>query len=329
MAILKVPVENLDNLYSYNKKNFFYFIISSGLGLAFIVRENLNGLSLSRKYSSNGKNKMLYYYLAGLIEGDGHFYVPNELNSRKNDAAKIEVIFALKDLPSAEFLKERFGGNIYKPKNKNLVKWAIQDKKSVTFIVNCINGKLRTPKINSFYKLIEFLNKKGDTIIKLPLDNSPIESNAWLAGFIDADGSFSIKGFSSVQIRTYLGFQFYLAQRANDISGDSLEKIMQNIAEFLKTKLRNRVFGEKYSQFLINTSSIESNKILINYLNTYPLLSSKYLDYKDWEKALNLYENKLHRNPIYLEKIRILKLNMNNGRSIFDWSHHSNSIYEI
>lgn len=54
----------------------------------------------------------------------------------------------------------------------------VQDKATVTFIVNAINGKLRTPKIDYFYGLIDFLNSKGDNIIKLPLDDSPIESNA-------------------------------------------------------------------------------------------------------------------------------------------------------
>ena len=65
-----------------------------------------------------------------------------------------------------------------------------------------------------------------------------------------------------------------------------------------------------------------SNNILINYLNTYPLLSSKYLDFKDWETAHNIYTNKLHKDPIQLEKIRKLKVNMNNGRTYFSWSHH-------
>jgi hypothetical protein len=65
-----------------------------------------------------------------------------------------------------------------------------------------------------------------------------------------------------------------------------------------------------------------SNKILIEYLNTYPLLSSKHLDFKDWETANNIYINKLHKDPIQYEKIRKLKANMNNGRTYFSWSHH-------
>lgn len=74
---------------------------------------------------------------------------------------------------------------------KNCVKWTIQDKKSITFIVNCINGKFRTPKYETLCKLIDYLNVKGDNIIKLPLDNSPLDSNAWLAGFIDSVASGS------------------------------------------------------------------------------------------------------------------------------------------
>lgn len=92
--------------------------------------------------------------------------------------------------------------------------------------------------------------------------------------------------------------------------------------------MQTRTFKEGFSQIIVNTSSIESNKILIEYLNRYPLLSSKYLDFKNWEKALNLYILKLHRDPIYLEEIRNLKLSMNTGRTEFNWEHLENSIYK-
>jgi hypothetical protein len=59
-----------------------------------------------------------------LIEGDGHFNVPKELKDSKGKyrSAGIEVIFALKDRPSAELLKSKFGGNIYTVPNKNIVR---------------------------------------------------------------------------------------------------------------------------------------------------------------------------------------------------------------
>lgn len=282
-----------------------------------------------RHYSDNkNKNKLIYWYLAGLIEGDGHLSVPKTLKSSSgiNTWAKIEIIFALKDRPSAEFLQKTFGGYIFRIPEKNCVKWSIQDKKSVTFIVNCINGKFRTPKYDTLCKLIDFLNVKGDNIQILPLDTSPLDSNAWLAGFIDANGCFSIKGFSSNNLRTYLGFQLYLAQRSIYLNGQSLEGLMQIISNFFKSKLMNRNI-RGFKQFVVNTSSKESNLILVDYLTTYPLINSKYLDFKCWEKCLKMYIDKLHKDPEHLEQMKLLKKSMNTGRTEFNWSHLENSIY--
>lgn len=269
--------------------------------------------------NSSYRKDYLQSYLAGLIEGDGHFNIPKSLKDSKGKTIPygIEVIFALKDRPSAELLKTKFGGNIYLRPNRNLVRWMIQDIKSILNIMNAINGQLRTPKINAFYNMVDFLELKGIFIEKLPLDTSPISSNAWLAGFIDADGHFAIKGFTE-NPKTYLGIQFYLSQRRTDKSGDSLEKLMLQIAEFLSTKLSKRVITSKYLQFVVNTSSAKSNQILIDYLNIFPVLSSKYLDYKDWESANNIYVNKLHKDPAELQKVRTLKKNMNSNRTFFE-----------
>lgn len=282
------------------------------------VKRHYNKGSESHKTESD----FILCYLAGLIEGDGHFNTPKKLTTPSGTArvAAIEVVFNRKDRPSAELLQSLFGGRLYDHPNKKITRWLIQDKKSVTKIINSINGKLRTPKIHSLYEMIDFFNAKGDNIIKLPIDSSPLSSNAWLAGFIDADGHFAIKGFTS-NPNTYLAIQFYLGQRNTDKSGESLEKVMLNIAEFLQAKLNNRVFSAKFHQFVINTSNRDSNKILIDYLNSYFLLSSKYLDFKDWETVYNLYTNKLHKDPIQFEKIKNIKANMNNNRTHFSWAH--------
>lgn len=251
--------------------------------------------------------------------------------SNKSKVASIEVVFALKDKPSAELLKSIYGGNVYERSGKNLVRWMIQDIKSLIIIINCVNGKFRTPKINALYNMIDYLNFKGENFSKLPLDSSSLVNNAWLAGFIDSDGCFSIKGFtvSKKGLRSYIALQFYLPQRAQDISGLSTEFVMKNIADFLHVKLNNRDFKGKHSQYIVNTSNNDSNLILIQYLNTYPLLSSKFLDFKDWEKAYALFSKKLYKDPIYFEQIRELKLNMNKNRTFFSWSHLKTNIYGL
>jgi hypothetical protein len=40
--------------------------------------------------------------------------------------------------------------------NKNIVRWMVKDIKSVYNILNAINGKLRTPKIDGFYRTVDF-----------------------------------------------------------------------------------------------------------------------------------------------------------------------------
>lgn len=62
-------------------------------------------------------------------------------------------------------------------------------------IIRQLNGKFRTVKINDFYSLVDFLNQRFPDlkIIKRKQDNSILESNSWLSGFIDSDGHFLLE----------------------------------------------------------------------------------------------------------------------------------------
>ncbi len=56
-----------------------------------------------------------------------------------------------------------------------------------------INRKFKTPKIKYLSRAIDHLNILYNTNIqKLPLNSYNLDSNAWLAGFTDADDNFSI-----------------------------------------------------------------------------------------------------------------------------------------
>jgi len=54
-------------------------------------------------------------------------------------------------------------------------------------------GYFRTPKIKKLNKLINYLNNKGYNINKNLLDISPLNSNAWLSGFIEIEGHLSVR----------------------------------------------------------------------------------------------------------------------------------------
>jgi hypothetical protein len=274
------------------------------------IKKNINNKSTTDKGDLNN----LGSYLAGLIEGDGSIYIPD---NNKN-ACMIVIVFNSKDLPLALKIQDVLGiGNIYKRKGKNANTYVISNTKGLIKIINLINGKMRTPKIEQLYKLIDRINSINYNIVKLPLDSSTLESNAWLAGFIEADGCFYIRYSQNKHTKTKkIACMLELAQKIINLNNKDLIDIMNKISDFLLTKLKIR---DKNNQYWIRTTNMKSNLKLIKYFDKYPLFSSKYMDYIYWTKVFKLIINKEHKNN--LDKILKYKENMNSKRTFFKWDH--------
>jgi len=125
-------------------------------------------------------------YLTGLIEGDGTIIVPKTERSPKGklNYPSIQIVFNLKDLPLALLIQKNLGtGSLIRTKGSNSYNYYINDQKGILKLVNLLNGKMRTPKINSLYNLIDWLNNKNNysstsALNKLPLNNNPIGNDA-------------------------------------------------------------------------------------------------------------------------------------------------------
>lgn len=61
---------------------------------------------------------------------------------------------------------------------------------------------------------------------------------------------------------------------------------MSDIATFLGSSFKEVEVRSKFAQYRIRTVTLASNIKLENYLDKFPLFSSKYLNYKDWLKVL-------------------------------------------
>jgi len=111
---------------------------------------------------------------------------------------------------------------------------------------------MRTPKIEALHRAINWFNTYDNLQLEcLNLDNSPVNSNAWLAGFTDGDGNFSIslidrkkKGIiTSKRVQTFFRIELrqdYHRDVPTHLGGTSYFDILTKIARYLNVNLYSR-----------------------------------------------------------------------------------------
>ena len=304
-------------------------------------------------------NKNLGSYLAGLIEGDGNISVSQKELGKYKYNPSINIVFNKKDKPLCKYLINLTKcGDIKKEKGNHFI-WQINKIKDIYIILNITNGYYRTPKFEAYLRAIEFNNdyyinninhKHPNTIniinnigiIKpLPLDNTDIQSNAWLAGFTDADGNFSL-AIDSNRLRIKPAYRLEIRQHYNNyidpknigLYPTNYFDIMSKIGAYLEVNLYTRTRKLKldkeyktYSSYIIMTNSIIKNTLVIEYFDKFPLLSSKFLDYTDW-KYMDQYIKTNGQNKDTWELGLKIKKDYNSTRTTFTWKHLVNCYLE-
>lgn len=283
--------------------------------------------NINKEYSLEKINYHFSSYLAGLIEGNGTILVPKleRSNKGKLNYPSIQIIFDLRDFPLAQVIQQKLKhGSLSKKKGVNAYVLTVNNFEGILLVVNLINGYMRTPKIISLFNLIDWLNKRFEMEInKENLDNSGINSNSWFSGFIDADGHFSVRT-SILSKYPKIECKFELSQRQVDHNKEDNFLFLNIIAEFLNTTVKKIRITKPKPEYRVRTVNLKGNLILIDYLNKFPLFSSKYLNYKDWVKVLKYFEIKIHTRPEVIKEIINVKLNMNDKRKEFNWDHLQN-----
>ena len=314
---------------------------------------NLNKNTIKRYFSvekeSNTKTESdlrskLGPYLAGLIEADGSIAVHNKDSNAKKYRPKILVVFSSADLPLAKKLAcVTKAGTVYNKKNAGYLIWHIQKTEDVVKIVNIINGYMRTPKIEALHRAIKWFNDFDKCNINcLDLDQSSIDCNAWLAGFTDGDGNFSIsltdrkkKGnITSKRVQTFFRLeirQTYHRDVSVEQGGARYFTILSKIANYLGVNLLSRTREQKdkvFYAFMVISHSATNHAKVINYFDRFPLYSSKYLAYKDWSYLVE--QTRLRAGKVLTQKeileVERIKSQFNSKRKSCDFSHLDNII---
>lgn len=261
-------------------------------------------------------------YIAGLFEGDGHIWIPKD--ETKKALPRFHITAHVKDSKLIQHLLKIIGhGYIREKRSENSVVLTIGDKKGLLKIIEWLNGRLYTPKLNYFNKMIDWYNKNTHT----HLDKSPLKdptlNNYWFSGFYDADGHFKIRttqvSNGGGKAKERYANSTSIDQRIIDPEGCSYKPIMTLIEGTFKGKLKTVIKkdGTYYHLRFYNKESIE---LICEYFNKYPLLSSKRLDYNCWRDAWIIMKKKTLSEDDK-ENIRILKSQMNSKRQYFSWHH--------
>lgn len=94
--------------------------------------------------------------------------------------------------------------------------------------------------------------------------------------------------------------------------------IMNKIGEALESKVKYVDRNEKGVNLKVRSSSLKTNYILIKYLTTFSLKSSKKLDMESWAIVVGLIEDKKYLTKEGALIIQNIKNSINSQRVVFN-----------
>lgn len=197
-------------------------------------------------------------------------------------------------------------------------RYIVADRTNVDRLISIFNGNLFFDKTNAFFKLwLDARNsfkekKEKDFCVPLPLlpllaqnkknkENKDFcdfcfDGNAWLSGFIDAEGWFNAQKI--IDNRYTLGFRvsfiFILDQKNLYNECRVLEKV-QLFLQSGRIGVRKQVIQkpiQKHKMYRFTCTDIKGIDKVSEYLKRYPLRTYKKVCFLRWQKVINYIKNR-------------------------------------
>jgi hypothetical protein len=244
------------------------------------------------------------YWLIGFTEGDGSFVV----NKRGELAFILIQGTANKDILYMVQNVLKFG-NVLK-QGPRVYRFIVHQKQLIELIILLFNGNIVLPtRKTQFNKFLNAYNKKpySGKIDYSSFSLMPSLDNAWLMGFTEAEGCFTISLLSnSNAFRT----RFILSQKG-DIN---LPILSHCISLFSAGSIEGHSIKDNYS-FIV--SGLKNVVNIYPYFDKYPFYGIKKISYNKFKQLNIMLQQELHLDPKNRKNLVILSKDINSiGRKI-------------
>jgi len=239
----------------------FYPVDSTGIITIGVPNPSTN---IFNTYQNNSFNE----WLAGVIDGDGHFRLSH------GKYPFLQIIMEVKNTPLLAAIQARFGGYLVSPVNcrPTTAKYTLGKRHLMRELVNSMNGHIRgINRVPQFIELCNNLDIKYIPAIPLTRDS------AWFSGMIDSDGTIVAgitKKYPTISIKATS--MHYADLEVFTIFGGSINKGGPNC----------------YDWVISHPDKVTS---MVEYFNEYPLFSHKMLRVQRIEEFYMLRSLKANR----------------------------------
>lgn len=226
-------------------------------------------------------------WFIGFVEGDGSFII-------SHNKVYFDLTQDLKDINLLYEIKKVLGfGRILTrtDKHRNVGVFYVTGKHNFIRLAQLFNGNLITNhKKTQFKAWLKVLNIQYDLKIEVINSNiKPCFNNAWLSGFIDAEGYFAarVRDCNTSKSGKNLMIDFAISQKQPDVL-----ILIRNLFN-IKTQTNLR-FDPSWKGYVFYLSNKQLLTPLIKYLERFCLKTKKRTDFEMWSKIHKLSIKKVH-----------------------------------
>lgn len=130
------------------------------------------------KKGNDGNNLKIRQWIAGIIDGDGNFYIS------KKGYVELSVVMETRDIACLYKLKQWYGGSVKATSYARAVRFRLHHMQGILHVIKDINGLIQNPvRYLQFQKVCNIYNISVLPSVPLKYDS------AYLSGLFDSDGS--------------------------------------------------------------------------------------------------------------------------------------------